>query len=268
MAEVEREMETDNLLLDRQLAELKKCSDAFIAYCQQLGTGIDVMQASIHLLKDDGASNWRRSRRANVKLHPASPQRSPGHIRSPGVRTNRESADSRDVQTLAAPTIDREIGDFLQSLESLQVAMENRATWLADEISAQEGVVCSICLEKWPEDDLIQVDNCKHEFCLDCFRAYIISKIQEQQYPILCPTCVADRVEGGEPQSIAVQYFRSTSTDPRASIGISLDLAKSSGLPRQHIVRFRDLTIRATYVLLECRRSGHQSHPIHFVGHF
>jgi hypothetical protein len=215
--EIEREIETDNLLLDKQLAELKKCNDAFIARCQRLGINIDVMQASIHLLqpfKNDSASNSGRSRRAHVKLHPASPQHSPGYIKSPGVNTSREFAGSHDIQTLAAPTINREIGDFLQSLQRLQVAMENRAIWLGDEISAQEGVVCHICLEKWPEGDLIPVDNCKHEFCLECFRAYIISKIQEQQYPILCPTCVADRVKGGEPQSIAISISEALSTDP------------------------------------------------------
>lgn len=181
----------------------------FMAYCQQLGTEIDVMQVSIRLL-NEGASNSGKSRRVNVKRTPALPQHSPGHIRSPGARAN-----SRDDQPTPAPTMDREIGGFLQSLQRLQVAMENRATWLADELSAQEAVVCSICLEKCPEDDLTRVDNCKHEFCLDCFKAYIISKLHEQQYPILCPTCVADRAEGEEPQSIAISIFEGIPTDSR-----------------------------------------------------
>ena len=50
---------------------------------------------------------------------------------------------------------------------------------------------CGICLETCPKDDAATVDGCGHMVCRSCMRGFIISKIAEHRFPILCPICAA-----------------------------------------------------------------------------
>jgi len=84
---------------------------------------------------------------------------------------------------------------------------------------------CGICLEEQLEDHVARVDNCKHAFCRECVRNYIISKVDEHRFPILCPICVAE--EGhNEPQVITDAFIQQVGIeDKRYKIYEELQMA-------------------------------------------
>jgi hypothetical protein len=239
----EQDISTDNLVLDRQLVKLKLRNDTFMAQFREIGTGIDVMQASIRLLntyKDYDTSNSGNSstpvtHRSHTTHAPASSRYSAqAKSKPPPVKTSSPPTGDRNcthpsIRTSSAPTIDRETADFFESVQRLYQAMENRASWLADEISALDAVnqeqvkplpvaiQCNICLDKHPEEDVFRMETCNHEFCCKCMRRYILTEINGQQYPISCPGCVAGKVEGG-PESMTILSIPKISlVDPRIS---------------------------------------------------
>lgn len=46
---------------------------------------------------------------------------------------------------------------------------------------------CSICYDESVKKSRKFVTDCFHVFCVDCFTNYIVSKINEKAYPIICP---------------------------------------------------------------------------------
>ena len=258
----ERGIYAVGLDLDRQLAELKNHNDSFVAHCQHLDAGINVMQESIRLLESfkDHYTSISGHSHLSTTTPPLSPQRSFQVERS-------LSNTNMGVQPNSPPTIDREADDFLKSLQKLQQAMNIRAAWLADEISAYDAlihkqemlaqVLCNICLERHPDDDIFRMDHCEHAFCLECIQTHIISRVQEQRHPIFCPTCVAGDAGGGEPQS--TDKISTTARILRLIcgyvLGITVEIAKRAGLPGYHVISFRQLVLRASRELVECRRS-------------
>jgi hypothetical protein len=57
---------------------------------------------------------------------------------------------------------------------------------------------CGICLEEHPEGSVARIDACGHQFCRECIREYIGSKLDDHRFPILCPNCTAEQ-GGREP---------------------------------------------------------------------
>ncbi|KAI6032262.1 hypothetical protein BKA83DRAFT_4488860 [Pisolithus microcarpus] len=58
--------------------------------------------------------------------------------------------------------------------------------------TAQRHYHCGICLDDFPEDDVVHIDACKHKICRDCARGHVSAKINERRFPVLCPVCTAD----------------------------------------------------------------------------
>lgn len=56
---------------------------------------------------------------------------------------------------------------------------------------------CKICLERCQKEDLACAGRCLHAFCRECLREYVVTKIQEKTYPIVCPVCAADEEHNG-----------------------------------------------------------------------
>ena len=52
---------------------------------------------------------------------------------------------------------------------------------------------CGICLEIHQNDFLAYVIPCGHPYCRQCLKDYVVSKIEERCYPILCPGCLAGK---------------------------------------------------------------------------
>ena len=55
---------------------------------------------------------------------------------------------------------------------------------------------CGICMEEMPEDSVARPDACRHAFCRECMYEYVSTRLEEHKFPILCPTCTADKGKG------------------------------------------------------------------------
>ena len=63
---------------------------------------------------------------------------------------------------------------------------------------AQRLFECGICLEKMPVDSIARPDPCGHTFCRECLRGHVSARIDEHRFPVLCPSCTADKSKGKE----------------------------------------------------------------------
>ncbi|KAJ7716158.1 hypothetical protein B0H16DRAFT_461711 [Mycena metata] len=70
---------------------------------------------------------------------------------------------------------------------------------------------CGVCFDKYPEDYVSRVADCSHEFCRDCMKGYVISKLKDKLYPIFCPMCVTDNARA-EPGSELIPFYPSPLT--------------------------------------------------------
>ena len=61
---------------------------------------------------------------------------------------------------------------------------------------AQRLFVCGICLEEMPDDSIARPHPCGHTFCRECLRGHVAARIGERRYPVLCPSCTANKGKG------------------------------------------------------------------------
>ncbi|KAH9912630.1 uncharacterized protein BXZ73DRAFT_56145, partial [Epithele typhae] len=68
---------------------------------------------------------------------------------------------------------------------------------------------CGICFDCFQEDFVVRLLPCRHAFCRDCVRGYVVNAIESHRYPITCPTCSAGQEQGemGEVDDAAVQQL-------------------------------------------------------------
>jgi hypothetical protein len=59
--------------------------------------------------------------------------------------------------------------------------------------SEQRLFECCICMEEMPVDSITRIDSCGHTFCRECLRGHITARLEERRFPILCPTCTANK---------------------------------------------------------------------------
>ena len=55
---------------------------------------------------------------------------------------------------------------------------------------------CGICLEEMPDDSVARPDSCGHTFCRECLRGHVAARINEHRFPVLCPSCTANKGKG------------------------------------------------------------------------
>ncbi|KAH9991339.1 hypothetical protein BJV77DRAFT_536913 [Russula vinacea] len=92
--------------------------------------------------------------------------------------------------------------------------------------SAQRLFECGVCLEEMPYDSVASPDPCGHTFCRECLRGYVTARLDERKFPILCPTCTANKgkgkgVDGVVSQSIALNLGL---TDKQYSIWTEMEM--------------------------------------------
>lgn len=58
---------------------------------------------------------------------------------------------------------------------------------------------CLICFETINGVDGSRLMNCEHSFCQECMVGHVLSQLQDNVYPILCPVCFADPDRAGTP---------------------------------------------------------------------
>jgi hypothetical protein len=62
--------------------------------------------------------------------------------------------------------------------------------------AAQHVFDCGVCMDTLPEDSIARIEPCGHSFCRECVRSLIVSQIESRRFPVLCPTCTAERKTG------------------------------------------------------------------------
>lgn len=88
--------------------------------------------------------------------------------------------------------------DELNQQKSLELARqieeeERTNAELIASLSNQKKFDCGVCMDEYPLDDVTRVDDCEHQFCRSCFKAYLASQLDDGAFPILCPTCKAEK---------------------------------------------------------------------------
>ncbi|KAG8937587.1 hypothetical protein FRC03_008032 [Tulasnella sp. 419] len=91
-------------------------------------------------------------------------------------------------------------------------------------------------MDTHPEDSVAKIDPCAHKFCRLCIKSYVVSKIQEKAYPILCPLCI---------------------TGPQDNAGvISPEFIEILGVSQDIYVKYNQLQLSKFSILMECRKCG------------
>ncbi|KAF9064890.1 hypothetical protein BDP27DRAFT_1229708 [Rhodocollybia butyracea] len=73
--------------------------------------------------------------------------------------------------------------------EALQIEQERLALAAVSQVT----FTCGVCLDVTPDEDLALVEKCQHQFCRECLQNYVLSKISDRRFPIVCPTCMSDK---------------------------------------------------------------------------
>ncbi|KAI0082379.1 hypothetical protein K474DRAFT_507336 [Panus rudis PR-1116 ss-1] len=110
-----------------------------------------------------------------------------------------------------------------------------REQLLALEAAAPAIFTCGICLEDQSEEMVARIESCRHEFCRDCLRHHIKTKLEEHRFPILCPICSTER-KGEDPGVITA------------------DLSQQLGLTEQEYALYTELELAAFSTILHCRK--------------
>ncbi|KIM86099.1 hypothetical protein PILCRDRAFT_86735 [Piloderma croceum F 1598] len=92
---------------------------------------------------------------------------------------------------------------------------------------------CRICLDM-PPDDSICLEPCRHDFCRECIKGHIDTKLDERTFPVLCPVCMTGSVSG----------------DPGV---ITIDVARQVGITEQQSRIWDELEIAPFSTVLHCR---------------
>ncbi|KAI9069218.1 hypothetical protein FKP32DRAFT_1641142 [Trametes sanguinea] len=140
------------------------------------------------------------------------------------AHTSNKKSKARDHQA--------EPDDLTVALEA-QLAFNEEDEQLKEQFAELQRVQpkffdCGICFEKFQEDYVAVVDPCGHACCRECLTGYIVSKIEDHRYPILCPQCTADRGDAafGEIDDSAIQKLGLT--EKQYEIFVEMQLLKFS----------------------------------------
>ena len=121
-----------------------------------------------------------------------------GGVRLEIERPNALILTSKDEESrLTALKMELDEMNQQKSLElARQLEDEDRANAdLIASLSNQKKFECGVCMDEYPLDDVTRVDGCEHQFCRGCFKAYLASRLSDGAFPILCPTCKAEKAQ-------------------------------------------------------------------------
>jgi hypothetical protein len=53
-------------------------------------------------------------------------------------------------------------------------------------------IECGVCVEKYPDGQIISLAPCGHVFCRQCIGSHVGAKLQQRLFPVSCPVCMAE----------------------------------------------------------------------------
>ena len=113
----------------------------------------------------------------------SSSSRALGHFGQPPTR----SSSDHDESILEAMRLQNEFDKEDRALSAQRAQLAK---------SAQRLFECGICMEEMPDDSIARPDSCGHAFCRECLHRHVTARLDEHRFPILCPTCTADKGKG------------------------------------------------------------------------
>jgi len=170
-----------------------------------------------------GPSSSKASTSINRSSFSTSPFSDPRSSRAPG-QTGRPPAPPSDLDDGTILYAMRLQHEFDAEDHALSAQLRELAR------SAQRLFKCDICMEEIPEDSIASPDSCGHTFCRECLRGHVAARLDEHRFPILCPTCTANKGKGkgsvGEvSQSVAINLGL---TDEQYNIWTEMELVSFS----------------------------------------
>ncbi len=112
---------------------------------------------------------------------------------------------------------------------------------------------CGICMESLQEDHVARVIPCDHWYCRPCLRGWVVSKVEEHRYPILCPTCAADKTRLTDPSGLSLPrvlrdcaHILSTEIEDR--------MVQQLGLNDQQYDIFGEMQLARFSTIIHCRK--------------
>ena len=210
------------LSMQAELADLRSQNDLLKSEQQRLESEIKEAQVrnrqqERRIQQLESASNSKIDRPSTPPRQPSSPSSSTRfsyHSSSSKASTSPSTSTSTFASSFAGSGFDRTLGRHgnpptppVDREDGLMYAMrlqrefddEDRAlsvqrTQLTQ--SAQRLFGCSICMEEMPVDSIARIDSCGHTFCRECLRGHVSARIDEHRFPVICPTCTANKGKG------------------------------------------------------------------------
>ncbi|KAE9393084.1 hypothetical protein BT96DRAFT_924279, partial [Gymnopus androsaceus JB14] len=108
------------------------------------------------------------------------------------IQQQQQYEDEAHQLALAASLQEQQEHDYMIAIQQQQ-QYEDEASQLALAASAKVTFECGVCMETVIDEDLALVDNCQHQFCRECLQGYVLSKIKDRRFPIVCPICMNDK---------------------------------------------------------------------------
>jgi len=121
--------------------------------------------------------------------------------------------------------------------------------------SAQRLFTCDICMEEIPEDSIARPDSCGHTFCRECLRGHVTARLGEHRFPILCPTCTANK--GKEKGSVGgTCRMRPFICHPHlmSFLEVSQSVAINLGLTDEQYNIWTEMELVSFSIVLYCRK--------------
>lgn len=117
---------------------------------------------------------------------------------------------------------------------------------------SQQLFQCGVCMEDHPTDDVASFKPCGHEFCRDCIRSYVVLKLGERQFPIMCPTCMAGKGKGNEDPGGTHNYHKHK-TILMSDLVVSQSFVHLIGITGDQYNIWEEMEMAAFSVPLLCR---------------
>ena len=102
-----------------------------------------------------------------------------------------------------------------RAFEHEQREIEEMHARLLVEYPEQKVFECGICLEMSLIDFATPIDGCEHVLCRNCLKNYVVSRLDEGRYPVVCPVCSADKIGQNPGCESVISIVTSVPVDPQ-----------------------------------------------------
>ncbi|EMD40862.1 hypothetical protein CERSUDRAFT_71120 [Gelatoporia subvermispora B] len=94
---------------------------------------------------------------------------------------------------------------------------------------------CGICFDEHSLEEIATVPGCKHAFCRDCLRSFVVETVERRHYPISCPLCMTD------------------TNSPEGGV-IDESLMQQLGVTERQYAIFTEMQLSKYSIIVHCRR--------------